>query len=426
MKLLVSLGFLAALNILLSFINQWYVLATVGPGKETDALFAGMAFPQVVLAVLSGSLAQVLVPLLAGDIDESIRTEGWFCFHVSAVVFGAMTVVSILFAGLWVPLLFPGFSSDSLSLTIELTRIQLLGMVFSGLSAVLWSVGQARQRFLWVAMTPPIGAILAFFVLASTVPWYGIRAAAWTSVMRVTLQTGVLLPLLGHYTSPAFSKKRLEQIMERLRPLVLVSLYSKTGPLLDRFLSSMAPAGGLSLLYLAQQIYASIADVIHKSFTTSMIPALTAHARNSNWAGFQFVYLKRFWWIAGLTLSGYVILATFGRKTLHFLIGFGGVTNENVQLLWWLLVVLGGVLVAGGMGQISAAAFYAEGDTRIPARVGIIGFTLGSLVKVFAFFHIGLLGIALGASVHQIFNTSVLHWLYKRRLQRVSNLAPSG
>jgi putative peptidoglycan lipid II flippase len=67
MKLNLALGTLAGANLVLSLVIQWYVVTRLGVGAATDALFAGMAVPQLVLAVVSGSLMHVLVPLLSGE-----------------------------------------------------------------------------------------------------------------------------------------------------------------------------------------------------------------------------------------------------------------------------------------------------------------------------------------------------------------------
>ena len=64
MKLNLALGWLAATNLLLGLLIQWYVVTRLGVGMATDALYAGMAVPQLVLAVVGGSLGHVLVPLL--------------------------------------------------------------------------------------------------------------------------------------------------------------------------------------------------------------------------------------------------------------------------------------------------------------------------------------------------------------------------
>ena len=72
MKQAIQLGTLSAANIGIAFLFQWYVLTQLGPGIETDALFAGMTLPQLVLTVISGSLMHVLVPLLAGEDQDRL------------------------------------------------------------------------------------------------------------------------------------------------------------------------------------------------------------------------------------------------------------------------------------------------------------------------------------------------------------------
>ena len=55
LRLLLSLGVLSSLNLLFALLAQWYVVVILGAGSATDALLAGMAVPQLVLAVFSGS-----------------------------------------------------------------------------------------------------------------------------------------------------------------------------------------------------------------------------------------------------------------------------------------------------------------------------------------------------------------------------------
>ncbi|MEJ7619098.1 MAG: hypothetical protein WKF30_19475 [Pyrinomonadaceae bacterium] len=66
---------------MLTLLIQWYVVTRLGVGLETDALFAGMAIPQLILSVASSSLTHVLVPLLATTENETaFRRSGWDFF----------------------------------------------------------------------------------------------------------------------------------------------------------------------------------------------------------------------------------------------------------------------------------------------------------------------------------------------------------
>ena len=124
MKLNLALGWFAATNLLLGLLIQWYVVTRLGVGIATDALFAGMAVPQLGLAVVSVALMNVLVPLLAGSSEATQRDAAWS--FLVAIAGGCTLLVVVLWvsAPLWISWLLPGFGSAARALTVELTRIQ--------------------------------------------------------------------------------------------------------------------------------------------------------------------------------------------------------------------------------------------------------------------------------------------------------------
>lgn len=103
MKLTLSLGALASANVVFLFLIQGYILIVIGPGMETDALFAGMTIPQLVLLVISGSLMHVLVPLLATEDESDFRRCAWGFFILIGGIFVALACLLYFFAPFWVP-----------------------------------------------------------------------------------------------------------------------------------------------------------------------------------------------------------------------------------------------------------------------------------------------------------------------------------
>src|SRR6185503_5236480 len=131
MKQTLTLAALAGANIILSLLLQWYVITQLGVGIETDALFAGMALPQLILSVVSSSLTHVLVPLLATENEFTFRQNAWGFFLNVSGLFTVLAFTLFVTANYWVPLLVPGFSGPARVLTISLTRIQLVSMIFT-------------------------------------------------------------------------------------------------------------------------------------------------------------------------------------------------------------------------------------------------------------------------------------------------------
>lgn len=407
MKQTVTLALLAGANILVTLAFQWFVITQLGVGIETDSLFAALAVPQLILLVVSSSLTHVLVPLLAVEDESTFQQNAWGFFLGISALFTALAAVLFFTAGYWVPWLVPGFSKAGQRLTVSLTRIQLVSMIFTASVSVLWSVYRARQRFIWVELSTLLSSVIGFVLLIKILPAYGVVGASMLIVLRTGLQTVWLLPGLGRWHWPNWTSPAMREAWRRVRPLLLGNSYYRTDLLLDRFLASMAPAGGLSLLYLGQQIYGVANVVTEKAIASPMVPQLALLAGAARWQEFRRTYQKRLLAMGVLTAIGYAGLLIVGERILNLLIGHGGVTKDNVHLLWLIMVALVGYFVAGAMGFVTAPTFYAMGDTRTPTRMSVITYTLYIPAKIFGFIKYGLLGMAVVTSAYLFLNIAI-------------------
>lgn len=415
------LGGLAGLNVLVGFAYQWYTLTYLGPGRATDALFAGMMIPQLVLAVGSGSLTHVLVPLLTQSDETSFRRDAWTFLQGIGVLFGACAVLLALGAAYWVPWTVPGFDQSGIALTVQLVRVQLIGMVFTACTAVLWSVYHARQRFVWAEISPVLASGIVFPFLVVALPRIGVTAAAWALVLKAALQMLLLLPGIGRYHWPEFGTNATWAAWTRVRPLLLGTTFYKTDQFVDRFLASMAPAGALSLFHFAQQLYAAGHQVLNTAIAAPMVPLLAQRAHQRDWIGFRSISAHRLRWMLAVTVLGLVGIAVVGLPVLSFLFGYGRFSSAEIDRLWWLMLAAGGIWIGGAAGQILSTSFYARGDTKTPTKVGVFGFTLGIGFKVLGFYLGGIIGVALGTTLYYLMNAILLQVLFSWRLRQTSS-----
>jgi len=423
LRLAVVLGCLAGINVLLAFFYQWYVLAAIGPGLETDALFAAMAVPQILLAVVTGSLTQVLVPLLSVQNSDNFQKAAWGFFQGIGLISVLLSFVLFITAAEWVPWTVPGFTPETRSLTVTLARIQLIGMVFMGLNGVAWSTCYSKQKFIWAEASPVLGTIGGFAFLIWGLSQFGIVAAAWAMVFRSVIQTFLLLPGLGGYRFPDWRNPAFRDAWRRLYPLLLGTTYYKTGELADRFLASMAPPGQLSLLYFANQIYSAGNVVLNKALAAPMVPLLARKAFEKNWLMFRQISHSRFLWTLGICAAILLCLFFSGPSLYSFVFGHGRFSIDEIVTLHYLLLTLAGVWVGGALGQILASSFYAKGDTVTPTRIGIFGFTLGLGLKAVGFWLWGVLGVAAGTSLYYLLNAFLLKLFLSRKLrQRIADV----
>jgi putative peptidoglycan lipid II flippase len=411
MKQTVQLGLLAATNIGIAFLFQWYIVTRLGAGMETDALFAGMTLPQLVLAVISGSLMHVLVPLLAGVKEEHFHHDAWGFLVLVGGLFGLLAIVLYVTAPWWIPITVPGFSDEGQALTIELTRIQLIGMVLAAVNGVQWAAYHARQQFVWAEFIPILTGVLGFLLLMWALPVYGVAAAAWISTLRLGLQTLLLTPGMGRPFWPDLNSPAISVAWRRIKPLLLGTAYYKTDPLVDRFLLSTAGSGSLSLYYLAQQIYGAAAQVLNKAIAAPLVPLLSRLHQAGDGNEFRRVSRQKLLQVGAISLAAIMALGFFGGHLLGFLIGHGNITAANVNELWWIMIWLSGMGVGGVVGQISSSSFYALGNTVTPTRISVFTYTAYIPCKVAAFYFWGVMGLAIATSIYYMTNLSLQVYL---------------
>jgi len=403
----ILLAAFAAINLGVTFSFQLYVLAVLGPGEQTDALFAGMALPQVVLTIVSGSLMHVLVPLLSGESISKLRANAWSFFALVGISFAGLAAILYIMAPWWVPILVPGFSKVGIDLTVELTRIQLIGMVFTAINGVQWAAYHAQNKFIWAEMSSVICSAISLAILLITLPKYGVVGAAWLITVRMALQTILLIPGMGSPSKPNFRSSSTLIAWRRIKPLLYGTAYYKTEPLIDRYILSTATSGGLSLYYLSQQIYAAANQIINKAIAAPFVPQMSAYHKASNFYQLRKEYYQRILFVALISFCSIVLLATVGDKILAALLNHSSFDISRVRELWQIMLWLSGAFIGGGIAQITSTAFYACGDTVTPTRLSIITYTIYIPSKFIGYSVAGIYGLALTTSAYYIINLVV-------------------
>ncbi len=425
-RLSLTLAGLAICNAVLAILMPWYVVTRLGVGIETDAFFASGALPQLIFLVVSVSLTQVLVPILSTEDESTFRRDAWGFFLGVTGLFTIVALILFVTAGYWVPLIVPGFSAEARQLAIALSRIQLLSMIGNASVVVLWSIFYARQRFLWAEASSVFANAISLLFLVWTLSRYGIVAAAWATVLNLGLKIVLLMPVLGPWQRPQWDSYAMKEAWRRIKPFLLGQTYAKSDPLIDRFLTSLTTAGSLSLLYIGQQVYSSTNLIVTKAISTPSVPHLAIAAKSGDWPHFKRIYYQRLFWMLGITIAAGVGLFVTGEPLLRLMIGHGGITAQNIHMLWWIMLALVGLLIGGTAGQVISGAFYALGDTRTPTMLFIGTYTVYIPVKILVFLRYGVVGLAVATSVHLTLNFILQLLVLERTIAKLQTRGAPG
>jgi putative peptidoglycan lipid II flippase len=262
-----------------------------------------------------------------------------------------------------------------------------------------------------------VGAAVALIFLFIVLRRWGVTAAAWAFDIRFGVECLLLVIPLGHYARPVWAS--VVPLLRKARPLALGAAYFRTDVLVDRVLTSMAPAGGLSLLYLGQQLLSAVGQVINQSVVTPSIPGLANAAHSGCWEDFD----KRVRYTVRnlLILAAVLMLALLllGGRALALVFSHQAMGPAEVHRLMNLLVALGGILLADGVVYFAYSSFYSAGDTVTPTVATSIVYSIGIAAKIAAFLLFGIVGLAIAISGYYVMNAIVLLLLLRRNLGRL-------
>ena len=407
----------------LSFLTQVILIARIGAGQQSDAFYAAAVVPQFFAAVLCEPLAQVIIPMLSRTGQESFWSDAWAVVVAFVVAFGSISLVLFLTASLTTGLLFPGFEGDGPGLTAGLSRIMVWATFIGMIGTAMRSVSHANDSFLWPNMSSALGAIAGLAWLLWTLPTAGVWAGAWSTVVRLSVESALLL--FGMRPAPLrFDRALLQKAVSSARPLWASNLFFRFDLVLDRALAAMAPVGTLSLFALAQQLLSAIGQVVNRGALAPVLPKLSQIAARRDWSAFRSTYTSYLSVVAASLTGILLLILVAGEPALRAMVEFRADGDVDSRTLWLLVVLLGGLLVGDSTSYLLSATFYAIGDTTTPSRIGAVSYSFGFALKLFGFFVAGVRGLALATSVFYVTRACML-WraIESSAEQRIASLS---
>jgi peptidoglycan biosynthesis protein MviN/MurJ (putative lipid II flippase) len=118
-----------------------------------------------------------------------------------------------------------------------------------------------------------------------------------------------------------------------------------------------------------------------------------------------------------VTAGFLLVFLVFGEALLSLLVGYRAGKAVDIEMLWLIMLGLGGVFVCGAMGSVTASSFYARGDTRLPTRVGALTFTIYIPIKVLSFHYGGAIALR-SRQVSIIWSILYFSWHTSKKLIR--------
>ncbi|MFD0683963.1 murein biosynthesis integral membrane protein MurJ [Actinomadura fibrosa] len=431
------------------FLRTAVIVAALGTGLLANAYNTANTIPnQVYDLLLGGILTSVIVPLLVRA-KERDRAYGeqyeQRVFTLAVIGLGVLTVAAVLCAPLFIDVLAGSYTGDQRDIAVMFTRFFIPQFFFYGVGAFAGAILNTRGSFgapMWAPVLNNIvviavgGAFLAVTtgkVDPSSITDGQFLLLSLGTTGGIVLQTIALWPSLrrvGFRWRPRlnFQRGEISQVMRMAGWTLLYVVATQAGLAVVTALANRAgdmgvdeglgDGYGYTPYFNAYQLFQLPYAIVGVSVITALLPRMSRFAAEGKADDVRAAFSS------GLRLSSVIILPAaalmlvLGPEITTVLFAHGNTTADNALVIARVMQMFAIALVPFSTYQLMLRVFYAYGDTRTPALVGVVS-VASNIALAFVAFNVLdvkwiVVGIAGGYALTNIVGTFVC-WLVLRR-----------
>jgi putative peptidoglycan lipid II flippase len=392
--------------------------ATFGAGPALDAYYLGAAVPTVIVAAFTAGLVFIVAPLVRDSRGGSDAERAAMPAASLVVVGGFSLVLAAAASVLATPIV--GVLGAGLDASVRPSAARVLAI--QAWSPVLVAIAVWLSAHLVTSGRPAlasggtaVGNTLAAATFVVTRGYGDVTWIAWSvlggAAAQLLFVLGALRIARQPVTRPVATRRATRQAAYLVLPWLAAATLYKSHAVIDRVVASWDDSGGVTALALGLTLVTVAASSLTRGIGLALSPRLGAGAASAArdlWNGIR----------AGLLLlaPAVVLLVALRGELVALLFGYGSFNTRDVSATAATLIPYSVALLALGMGNVITTTFYALGDTRTPALVGIAGLFVHATVT-FALWPIaGYLAAAWGFAAMSASSLAVLLLLLHRRI----------
>ncbi|WP_242614385.1 murein biosynthesis integral membrane protein MurJ [Actinomadura roseirufa] len=431
------------------FLRTAVIVAALGTGMLANSYNTANTIPnQVYDLLLGGILTSVIVPLLVRA-KERDRTYGeqyeQRVFTLAVIGLAVLTVVAVFAAPLFIDVLAGSYKGDQRHLAILFVQFFLPQIFFYGVGAFAGAILNTRGSFaapMWAPVLNNVvviavgGAFLAISagkVDPSNISDSQFLLLSLGTTGGIVLQTIALWPSLrgvGFRWRPRFDFQRGEigQVGRMAGWTLVYVVAAQTGLAVVTALANRAgdlgvheglgEGYGYTPYFNAYQLFQLPYAIVGVSVITALLPRMSRFAAEGKTDDVREAFSS------GLRLSSVIIMPAaalmlvLGPEITTVLFAHGNTSSADALVIARVMQMFAIALVPFSVYQLMLRVFYAFGDTRTPALIGMVSVTSNIAMAFGAYNVLGVkwivVGIAAGFAITNIVG-SLVCWLVLRR-----------
>ena len=402
---------------LLVFVLEILLAAWFGTTFVKDAYLVALVIPYLIFMVGAETMLVSFVPtfmtLLTRDKPEDTGSFVSSVMNATFLFLSAVCVLYILFAPRIVPLIAPGFKTETLSLAIRVTRIISPIIIWGGMTGLVAALLNSFKRFTLTALrftlyNAIIIAFVYFFHSRMGIFSLAVAVSGATLAQFFFLLSG-LWKRRKHYRVTINLKHPEVRSMSRVViPVILGGILIQLNFLIERVMASGLAEGSISSLDFGYKLMRIPFEVFAVAIATVVFPSIAGLVIAEEGSRLKEVFVSAIKMIAFITIPATLIFIILRLPLVRLLFQRGEFDATSTRMTGTALLYYSFGLFFHGANYVIIRTYYAFKDFLTPLKLGSITIALYILFNFIFIRYLGHGGLALGSSLAAVCYTVML------------------
>lgn len=409
---------------ILATFKEVAVASVYGRSDSMDAFLAAALIPSLLVNLISESMNQALVPTLVRVREQEGHERAqqllsssmlWMCLLLA----GASAVLALAARGFF-PLIASRFAPAKLILAVHLFYALLPVVLITGIATNCTAVLNTVDRFAIPALAP---IVISFAIIVGALFFgsrFGIWVMVWSTLIGSLIHAG-LVAWMMHRRGYRFRLRwhgmdePMREVAGQYGPVLLSSVVSSGGLLVDQAMAAMLIAGSVSALVYANRFVSVVLTLLAGAISTAIVPYLSRMIAFHDWSGCRHTLRT---WVRLTTLVSVpiaVLLIALARPLVRVALQHGRFGPRDTAAVAAVLAMYAIQIPFFVVSRVYYRFVVAMRRTDLILYCGILNLGLDIVLNVVLMRRFGVAGIALATSLWTV-STFFYLWYWSRKL----------
>ncbi|MCM8711286.1 murein biosynthesis integral membrane protein MurJ [Clostridium sp. SYSU_GA19001] len=413
---------------LIGFVRDALIASSFGASYQTDAYTMSLTIPYMFFELFGLTITTTFIPILSESYIKKGKKE---MFNLANSILNILIIITIfasilgwLFAPIIVKMLAPKFNEVTYNLTVQLTKLSIINILFLSLNSGLTAVVQALDEFVSPAIVGIVMNIpIIFYIIFGKS--HNIVELTIVTILGNAIQILVYLPWLirNRYKYKFYINlhdSRIKKMLYLISPILIGIGVEKINSIVNRIMASGLAQGSITALDYANKVNYMVYFTFAQAIITVIYPSLSREGASENLNQFKQYLIKAFNSINLLMIPCSVGMLVLRIPIINILFKHGSFDDRAVNMTSTALLYLVIGMIFYSIRDVGNRAFYALQDTRTPMINGIFGVIINIILNITLVNIMGIGGLTLSTSISAIVTSILLIYRLRKKIGSIN------